>query len=124
MPQTKSRAPARKVAAPRKKAAAPGKAAVKSRGSARSSVARTTELSEDVLKSVESGQRAAIDAVHKFVDTVDKALPALGDRPSRRQEIVDAAMEMADRLVQTQYDFLQKVVHSAGTALTKTDGRN
>lgn len=85
-------------------------------------VERSTELSEEVLKSLEAGQRAAIDAVHKFVDTVDKALPALGDRPSRRQEIVDAEMEMADRLVHTQYDLLQKVVQSAGTALTRSDG--
>jgi len=86
-----------------------------------SPVGRTTELSEEVLKSIESGQRAAIEAVRKFVDTVDEALPALGERPSRRQEIVDAALEMADRLVHTQYDFLHKVVHSAGRALSGPD---
>jgi hypothetical protein len=80
---------------------------------------RAAELSEEVLKSLESGQRAAIDAVRKFVDTVDEALPALGERPSRRQEVIDAAMEMADRLVHTQYDFLHKVVHSAGSALNR-----
>ena len=82
---------------------------------------RTTDLSDEILKSLESGQRAAIEAVTKFVDTVDQALPALGDRPSRRQEIVDAAMEMADRLVHTQYEFLRKVVQSAGKTLGKTD---
>ena len=66
-------------------------------------VDRTSELSEDVLKSLESGSRAAIEAVRKFVDVVDEALPALphGDRPSRRREIVDAAMDMADRLVKS-----------------------
>ena len=81
-------------------------------------VDRTTELSDDVLKSLESGQRAAIEAVRKFVDIVDEALPAIGDQPSRREHIIDAAMEMADRLVHTQYDFLRKVVHSAGKTLT------
>ena len=87
-----------------------------------SAVDRTTELSDEVLKSVESGQRTAIEAVHKFVDTVDEKLPSLGDEhPSRRQEIVDAALEMADRLVHTQYDFLRKVVDSAGKALSRTD---
>ena len=84
-------------------------------------VDRTTELSDDVLQSLESGQRAAIEAVRKFVDTVDEALPAIGERPSRREEIIDAAMEMADRLVHTQYDFLRKVVHSAGEALTRPE---
>ncbi len=81
-------------------------------------VDRTTELSDDVLKSLESGQRAAIEAVRKFVDVVDEALPVIGEQPSRREHIIDAAMEMADRLVHTQYDFLRKVVHSAGKTLT------
>ena len=57
----------------------------------------------------------------EFVDTVDEALLALGERPSRRQEIVDAAMEMAERLVHTQYDFLRSVVKSAGEALSRQD---
>jgi hypothetical protein len=81
-------------------------------------VDRTTELSEEVFASVESGQRAAIGAVRKFVDTVDEKLPSLGDEhPSRRQDVIDAALEMADQLVHTEYDFLRKVAHSAGKAL-------
>ena len=86
-------------------------------------IGRTTDLSEDVLHSVESGQRAAIEAVRKFVDTVDQALPPGGAEPSRRQDVVDSAMEMADRLVHTQYDFIRKVVHSAGESLTRSDGK-
>jgi len=84
---------------------------------------RTSELSEEVLKSLESGSRAAIEAVRKFVDVVDEALPALphGERPSRRREIVDAAMEMADRLVKTQYEFLRSVMQSTGTALGREE---
>jgi hypothetical protein len=70
---------------------------------------------------VEAGQRAAIEAVHKFVDTVEQALPGHGEAPSRRQEVVDSAMEMADRLVHTQYDFLRKVIESAGQSLSKSD---
>jgi hypothetical protein len=87
-------------------------------------VDRTKELSEEVLDSVEKGQRAAIEAVRKFVATVDDALPALphGEGPSRRQEIIDSALEMADRLVHTQYDFLHKVIDSAGKSLTKSEG--
>ena len=84
----------------------------------------TTELSDDVLKSLESGQRAAIEAVRNFVDTVDERLPAIGGRPSRRKDIIDAAMEMADRLVETQYEFVRNVVQSAGRTLGRSgDGR-
>jgi hypothetical protein len=120
MPETKvqRRAVARKAPATRKRGdVASGKRKQPS------AVDRTTELSDDVLKAVESGQRAAIDAVHKFVDTVDEKLPALGDQhPSRRQEIIDAGLEMSDRLVRTQYEFLRKVVDSAGKALGNAGG--
>jgi hypothetical protein len=85
-------------------------------------VANAAELSGDVLKSVEKGQRAAIEAVRRFVDTVDEALPAIGDRPSRRQTVVDAALDMADKLVTTQYDFLRTVVRDAGHSLNRPDG--
>ena len=85
----------------------------------KTAVDRTTKLSEEVLESVEAGQRAAIEAVHKFVGTVDQALPspADGEGPSKRQEVLDSALEMADRLVHTQYDFIRKVVDSAGRSL-------
>ena len=116
MPQTKAkpRSPAPEAESPRKRIVKQKEAGP---------VDRTTELSEDVLKSLESGQRAALEAVRRFVDTVDEALPALGDRPSRRREIVDAAMEMADKSVHTQYDFLKKVVQSAGDALSPPDDK-
>lgn len=118
MPQTS----AQSKAAPRKATVTRKPRVAASRGDKQTRpVQRTTELSSEVLKSLESGQRAAIDAVRKFVDTVDEMLPALGERPSRRQEIVDAAMEMADRLVHTQYDFLRNVVQSTGKALNRAD---
>jgi hypothetical protein len=85
-------------------------------------VDRTEKLSEDVLDSVEKGQRAAIEAVRKFIDTVDQALPAHGEGPSKRQDIVDSAMEMADRLVHTQYDFIRKVIESAAKPLGSSGG--
>jgi hypothetical protein len=34
---------------------------------------------------------------------------------------VDSALEMADRLVHAQYDFIHKVIDSAGKSLTKSD---
>jgi len=114
-PATRKRSPAAKAPATRKRTTTAPRSA--------SAVDKTKELSEEVLDSLEKGQRAAIEAVRKFVDTVDQALPALphGEGPSRRQEIVDSALEMADRLVHTQYDFIHKVIDSAGRSLTKQD---
>jgi len=123
MPQTQTKGrrttAAKKPTAPRRRTAAKG-----SDGRFTTAVDRTTELSEQVLKSVETGQREAIEAVHKFVDTVDRTLPKIGPEgePSRRQEVIDSALEMADRLVKTQYEFLRSVVHNAGKSARRLDG--
>ena len=77
---------------------------------------RAAALSDDVLASIEAAQRAAIEAVRKFVDTVDEALPTIGER---RDAVIEAALDMADRLVTTQYNFLRQVVQSADRTLTK-----
>jgi hypothetical protein len=105
--------------APAAKRSAAKKTTAKKASKARrvSAVDRTSEVSEEVLKSLQSGQRAAIDAVRKFVDTVDEMLPSLGERPKKREEVVDAAMEMADKLVRSQYEFLRSVVQSASKVI-------
>ena len=117
MPETKTQ----RRAAPRASTAKKARTVPSSTSRSKVAVDRTTELSEEVVKSVEAGQRAAIDAVRKFVDTVDEALPAHGEGPSRREAIFDSAMEMADRLVHTQYEFIRKVIDSAGRSLRKGD---
>ncbi len=124
MPQTKAQrsAAARKAAATRKRNAVASKEHKQASAAGRASaVDRTTEVSGDVFTSLESGQRAAIEAVRRFVGTVDEKVPAIGDGPAKRQEIVDAALEMADRLVHTQYAFLRNVVQSAGKGLRGAD---
>lgn len=83
----------------------------------RGTIEKTTELSEQVLEQVKGSQQSAIEAVRKFMESVDDALPPHGEDHSRRQEVIDSALEMSEKLVKTQYDFLSNVVHSAGEAL-------
>jgi hypothetical protein len=118
VPETEAQrsAAGRKAAVTRKRHAAESKEHEQA-----SAVDRTAELSDEVLKSLEAWQQAAIEAVRKFVDTVDQALPPRGETPSRRQEVIDGAMEMAERLVHVQYDFLRKVVANAGKSLSRSD---
>jgi hypothetical protein len=84
---------------------------------------RASELSDEVLKLVESGQRTALDAVRKFVGTVDESMSGPGDdQPSRRKTIVDAGLEMTDNLVKTQYEFIRSVVGSVSETLSSERG--
>ena len=80
-------------------------------------VDKPTEMTEQVLEAVKKGQQGALDAVRTFVDTVDQALPLHGEGPSKRQEVIDSALAMADHLVQSQYDFLSSIIRSAGNSL-------
>lgn len=89
------------------------------RSDADRAVERTAELSEEVLQELEDGARSALDAVRSFLSTVDEALPPHGNGPSTREQITDSALEMAQRLVHTQAEFLRKVVDSAGKSLSR-----
>lgn len=80
-------------------------------------VERAAALSDEALKSGEAGRRDAIEAVRKFVDTLEEAIPALVD-PALRRQVVDAALDLADRLVTTQTDFVRGVARTASGALT------
>jgi hypothetical protein len=114
----KAKAPAAKKST--KKAATPAARAGAEKSAVpmqRAAVSSAAELSEEVLTSVEAGQRAAIEAVRRFVETVDEVVPTIGDRPSRREKVIDAALDMADKLVTTQYDFLRNVVREAARTL-------
>lgn len=71
---------------------------------------RWAELSDDVLKSVESGRKQAIEAVRKFVDQISPVLP----EQSRRKTVVDAALNLAEELTTAHIEFYRSVVRSAG----------
>ena len=85
-------------------------------------VDRTTELSDGVLKSLEAGERAAIEAVGQFVITVEDALPQeVAGTSDVAKKITESGLDMVDRLIHTEYDLLRNVIHSAAKSLT-SDG--
>lgn len=76
---------------------------------------RWAELSDEVLESVETGRKKAIEAVRKFTDEVGSAL----SDESGRKTVIDAALDLAEELSTTQIEFFRSVVRSAGQTLTK-----
>lgn len=86
-------------------------------------VDRTTKLSDDVLKSLETGERAAIEAIGQFVITIEESLPQeVAATADVAKKITESGLGMADRLVQTQHEFLRSVVDSAGKSLRSRNG--
>jgi hypothetical protein len=86
-------------------------------------VDRTSELSEDVLESLEAGERAAIEAVGQFLVTVEEAVPQeVASTSEVAKRITESGLETADRLVQVTHDLLRSVVESAAKSLSSRDG--
>ena len=86
-------------------------------------VQRSTELSDEVLESLEAGQRAAIDAAGRFVVTVEEALPHEVQGTSEvAKAITESGLETADRLVHTWYGLLRKVIGSTAKSLSSRNG--
>src|SRR5450755_548509 len=86
-------------------------------------VQRSAVLSDEVLESLEAGQRAAIDAAGRFVVTVEEASPHEVQGTSEvAKKVTESGLETADRLSQTWYDFLRKVIGSTAKALSSRNG--
>jgi len=88
-----------------------------------SAVDRTTELSDEVLVSLGTSHRAAIEAVGRFVVTVEEAVPQeVACTSEVAKKITESGLETIDRLVQTAYDLLRSVIDSAGKSLSSSNG--
>ncbi|ORB63901.1 hypothetical protein [Mycolicibacterium tusciae] len=78
------------------------------------------DLLDDVRDAAKVGQHAAAEALRAFRQTVDEAVPQAVE--PLRTKIVDAAVELADKLVAAQFQLNRDLIHSAERALTKSDG--
>jgi hypothetical protein len=81
---------------------------------------RSTDLFDEIRESAKVGQHAAVEALRIFRDTVDEAIPETVQ--PLRTKLIDAAVELADKLVAAQYQFNRNLIHSADRALSKPDG--
>jgi hypothetical protein len=80
---------------------------------------RSSELLDEVRESAKTGQHAAAEAMRVFRETVDEAIPEAVQ--PLRTKIIDAAIDLADKLVAAQYQFNHNLIRSAGRALSTSD---
>jgi hypothetical protein len=78
------------------------------------------DLADEIRESAKAGQHAAGRALRKFRDTVDEAIP--DSVQPLREKLVEAALQLADDLVNAQYKFHRSLLKTADRALTKSDG--
>ena len=79
----------------------------------------------DIIDAVAAGQQDALEAVRKFVDAVDDAIPNVGgddEPPVRRDKIIDAAFDMIERLLSVSNDFARDLVQVTEKTLSGARG--
>jgi hypothetical protein len=86
-------------------------------------VDRTATLSHELLKSFETNERAAIEAVGQFVINVEEAFPQeVSATTEVAKRLTESGLEMTDRLIHTTYHLLRDVVDSGAGSLSRHDG--
>jgi hypothetical protein len=81
----------------------------------------STEESGVVERIIESGREAeefALEAVRKFLDTVNGIFPDLSEDGPRRK-IIDSAFQMTEQVVRTWTQAAEKIVKATGEALAQ-----
>jgi hypothetical protein len=85
-------------------------------------VDRTTKLSDELLKSFETGERAAIEAIGQFAITMEEAIVTeVTGTTDVAKKITKSGLGMVDQLVHTEYELLHNVVDGAATWLRRHD---
>jgi hypothetical protein len=73
-----------------------------------------------LIDSIEQAEKASLEAVRRFLDTVDDAFPHLSDDKPRRK-VIDSAFEMTERLVATATRFAENVVDITQRAVDESE---
>lgn len=71
------------------------------------------EILQQWLELAKTGGRTATGTVRKFADTVDRLVPVDGVGLTKRRELMSAALEMTDRLLQSEHDLVRSLMQSA-----------
>lgn len=81
---------------------------------------KTEEGSSRLFEKIEEAEHSSLEAVRKFLDTVDEALPAVGKDQSRRK-IIDSAFQMTEHLVSTSTELARNIFDLTEKARTEAD---
>ena len=76
-----------------------------------------------VINSVARAEKRAIEAVRDFVETVNRALPDIGEDGGPRQQIIDSAFKMTEQLVGTSNELAHRVVKVGQVAAQRVPGQ-
>jgi hypothetical protein len=81
----------------------------------------TVEGTNRVIESVRDTEQSALEAVRRFVDTVNGVFPDVSEDGPRRK-IIDSAFKMTEQLVDASNDLAQKLLKATSDASREPKG--
>ena len=81
---------------------------------------RVVESTNRIIETLRDAEEVGLDAVRKFVDTVNAILPDVRDDALRRK-IIDSAVGMAEQFVGASTDLARKIVTAASDAWARPE---
>ncbi len=76
-----------------------------------------------LTESIEHAEEVSLEAVRKFLDTVDGVLP-LGSDDGPRRKIIDSAFEMTEKLVSSSTKLAQNILGVTEKALGESERKS
>jgi len=76
-----------------------------------------------IIDSLGGAENSALEAVRRFLDTVNDAFPHLGEGGGTRQKIIDSAFNMTEELVGTSNQLAQRLVKVGGATAKRAPAR-
>jgi len=67
------------------------------------------EGNDHLIDTIEHAEHTSLEAVRKFLDTVDGVFPHLGGDEGQRRKIIDSAIEMTEQLVASSTRLAQNI---------------
>jgi hypothetical protein len=69
-----------------------------------------------IIESLQDAEHSALEAVRKFVDTVNGVFPDVAGDGGSRQKIIDSAFKMTEQMVGASNQLAQRIVKVSETA--------
>jgi hypothetical protein len=76
-----------------------------------------------LIDAIADAEHASLEAVRKFVETVDSAFPDVGE-DGFRHKIIDSAFKMTEQLVGTSNQLAQNILSVTEKALKESDQKS
>src|SRR5215207_2482418 len=87
----------------------------------KTAVERVEKLADEVLRSLEAGRQSTVEALRNFTSTLQDATSKESD-PSRRQALINAAVNLADELSSAQMQLLHSITGSMTNVIRGPSG--